>query len=215
MVLPNRRASLPKHSATLEGELTELDGRGGYPRRPSLGNQCSLETVHSNDHEIHSVARRWEWPEVLIACLCRATATLRNLSLRQAIRVEFFMAWVATKQGEQWIWLRSLQSGAARALPGTEGARGPFWSSRGRSITFFSRGRLMAIELATGAVTTIGETPGGTSTDGGTWSAEDVILFSGRFRILRTTSGGAPPIEVARLDPGLQENSLRHPVFPA
>ena len=45
-------------------EMSELrEGGEIVPRRPSLGHQCSLEAVHSNDHEIDALARRREWPK--------------------------------------------------------------------------------------------------------------------------------------------------------
>ena len=40
------------------------------------------------------------------------------------------------------LWLRSLEHGTARRLPGTEGGTVPFWSPDSRSIAFIAQGRL-------------------------------------------------------------------------
>ena len=121
------------------------------------------------------------------------------------------VAWVVTPQeGKPQIWLRSRQTGVARPLPGTEEAQVPFWSGDGGSIAFSAGGKLNRIDLDSGAVTVIG---GASAVYGGTWSADDIIVLSTRLQILRTTAGGAAPIEVAALNPALQENSLRYPVF--
>ncbi|HLN58999.1 MAG TPA: protein kinase, partial [Thermoanaerobaculia bacterium] len=48
------------------------------------------------------------------------------------------------------LWVRSLDSLAARELPGTNGAMYPFWSPDGRHIGFFADGKLKKIEAAGG-----------------------------------------------------------------
>ena len=97
------------------------------------------------------------------------------------------------------IIIRSLDSLGARRLANTADAVAPFWSPDGRSLGFFSAGRLRVIELATGAVRSLCPAP---SPHSGTWGANDVILFApeavpGVSRV--TASGGdcrrpkAPP----------------------
>src|SRR4051794_8548663 len=44
------------------------------------------------------------------------------------------LAFVADSEGTSKLWIRSLSSIKARPLPGTEGARHPFWSPDSRSI---------------------------------------------------------------------------------
>ena len=44
----------------------------------------------------------------------------------------------ATLDGKSELWVRDLDSLAARPLPGTEGASYPFWSPDSRSIGFFA-----------------------------------------------------------------------------
>ena len=56
------------------------------------------------------------------------------------------IAFVAGRPGEPpQIWVRSLESGGATSLPGTEDANGPFWSPDGASLAFVARGKLKRI----------------------------------------------------------------------
>ena len=57
--------------------------------------------------------------------------------------------------GQQKLWLRPLESTAARALPGTERADLPFWSPDSRMVAFFTANELKRIDLAGGTVQTI------------------------------------------------------------
>ena len=56
------------------------------------------------------------------------------------------VAFVAITQGVRMLWVRSLATLASRSLPGTEGARNPFWSSDSRSIGFFAPTRLKRVQ---------------------------------------------------------------------
>src|SRR5687768_3720339 len=77
------------------------------------------------------------------------------------------------------IIIRTLDSLGARRLPNTAGATAPFWSPNGRSLGFFSDGRLRVIDLATGAVRSLCPAP---SPQGGAWGANDVIIFVPEIR---------------------------------
>ncbi|MEX2300600.1 MAG: protein kinase, partial [Bryobacterales bacterium] len=46
------------------------------------------------------------------------------------------------------LWVRSMDSSQARELPGTAGARYPFWSPDSRSVGFFAEGKLKKAALA-------------------------------------------------------------------
>jgi serine/threonine-protein kinase len=87
------------------------------------------------------------------------------------------------------IIIRSLDSLGARRLANTGGATMPFWSPDGRSLGFFAEGRLRVIELAIGAVRAICPAA---SPQGGTWGANDVIVFVPELgpNVFRTSAKG-------------------------
>jgi hypothetical protein len=62
------------------------------------------------------------------------------------------LAFVAVdSSGSRGLWIRELTSLAARPLPGTDNASGPFWSPDSRSIAFFADGKLKKVALAGGS----------------------------------------------------------------
>ena len=85
------------------------------------------------------------------------------------------IAFVATGQGKQLLWVRSLDSTQARELAGTNAAMYPFWSPDSKSIGFFSDGKLKRVKASGGAVDELCSAPNGR---GGTWSSEGVIVFA-------------------------------------
>ena len=119
---------------------------------------------------------------------------------------------VGSNAGHTQLWVRSLGDATAHALAGTEGALNPFWSPDSRSVGFFASGKLLRLDLDGGGprVLAASPSPGG----GGTWSANDVILFSpsasGPLSRVSATVGGAP-IGVTKLDQG--QASHLWPVF--
>ena len=74
------------------------------------------------------------------------------------------------------IWLRPLGSLTAQPLPGTEGARRPFWSPDSRYIGFMQEGKLKKIAVQGGPPQTIcdSQSPGD-----GSWGRYGDILFDG------------------------------------
>ena len=66
------------------------------------------------------------------------------------------IAFSASRPGEPIrIWVRSLESLEARSLPGTDNARGPFWSPDSRNLAFFVNEKLKTIDAAGGPVRTV------------------------------------------------------------
>jgi Tol biopolymer transport system component len=52
------------------------------------------------------------------------------------------LAFVATSDGKDSLWVRELDSLTAHQLPGTDGAANPFWSPDSRYVAFFAAGKL-------------------------------------------------------------------------
>lgn len=107
------------------------------------------------------------------------------------------LVFVASSPGTQrQIWIRSMSSGATRAVPGTAGAAYPFWSPDGHSIGFFAQHMLKKVDLATGVTVTICSAEDGR---GGAWNRQGTIVFApvpvgGLYRV---PAGGGNPIQVS------------------
>jgi eukaryotic-like serine/threonine-protein kinase len=108
------------------------------------------------------------------------------------------------------IWVRSLDGFAAQKLEGTGGSHSIFWSPDGKSIGFFSGGKLKTIELATGKTAIVCDAASGY---GGAWGRDGTILFSPDERgpIYRVNAGGGSPSAVTTLDPSRGDEAHRWP----
>ena len=125
-----------------------------------------------------------------------------------------YLAFVAQDDdsGRIRLWVRTLETGEARPLTGTEGATRPFWAPTSAALGFFSNGRLRTVALngdAPRTIAAVGFNPGG-----GSWGIGGVILFAGSRTALQTvaeTGGRVTP--VTALDSGRRERAHRWPSF--
>jgi eukaryotic-like serine/threonine-protein kinase len=83
--------------------------------------------------------------------------------------------------------LRDIDRFTTRVLPTTRGADMPFWSPDGRAIGFFADDQLRVIDLATGQLRTLCPAP---VSRGGSWGADDIILYTRAGGLHRTTAAG-------------------------
>jgi serine/threonine protein kinase/Tol biopolymer transport system component len=123
------------------------------------------------------------------------------------------LAFVAVApDGRSLLWVRSLDSLEAKALPGTENAAGPFWSPDSRFVGFFAEQKLKKIEAAGGPPLAICDASNGR---GGTWNREGVIVFAPTptTALHRVSADGGESTPITTLDDARQENSHRHPHF--
>ena len=106
------------------------------------------------------------------------------------------VAFVATDTvGRSGLYVRSLDSLIARLLPDTDAASLPFWSPDSRQLGFFAQGQLKTVALSGGSPHTIAAAP---VPRGGTWSHDDVILFSAvpNLALRRVPAGGGQAVDV-------------------
>jgi hypothetical protein len=110
------------------------------------------------------------------------------------------------------LWVRPLDSGGARELPGTDGATFPFWSPDSRTIGYFAAGKLQRVDVVGGSPSAIFE---GVRGRGGTWNEAGDILFNAvnDGPILKVKAHGGMAEPVTKVDKAGGENSHRWPVF--
>ena len=106
------------------------------------------------------------------------------------------IAFIAAPGGKPQLYVRDLETTEPRALPGTEGAEGPFFSPDGRMLGFWTEDTLLK------KVSVSGGTPellckGQTHIHGGSWCPDGTIMFSTQRKIWRVAASGGEPKEVA------------------
>ena len=85
------------------------------------------------------------------------------------------LVFVAFRNGQAQLYLRSLDADTAQPLSGTEGARLMFWSPDSRAIGFFDGSQLKRIDVTGRLVQSVSSAVPGV---GGTWGPDGVILFA-------------------------------------
>jgi Tol biopolymer transport system component len=123
------------------------------------------------------------------------------------------IAFTASDASGPRLFVRARDSLEAMVVPGTEGARQPFWSPDSRSLGYFAPGKLMKVALAGGAPVRICDAP---DARGGTWSHSGVIVFAPapiHFGLARVSAAGGQAEPATLLDVSQGENSHRWPAF--
>jgi Tol biopolymer transport system component len=117
----------------------------------------------------------------------------------------------AVSRSESELWVRSLDTMAARRIDAAESAILPFWSPDSTRVAFFSGTKLMVAPIAGGRAESLADAPGGR---GGTWSGETIVYAPDAMGPLYkvSTSGGAPA-PATTLDANAQERGHRFPSF--
>src|SRR6185295_56952 len=112
--------------------------------------------------------------EMVFATPINATVGGPQFALSPNGRMVAFIA--SSPTGVPTLWLRRMSSVTASVLSGTENAETPFWSPDSRWVCFFANGKLMKIPADGGGAQMIVQ--GISDPRGGSWGADDVIIFS-------------------------------------
>ena len=109
------------------------------------------------------------------------------------------------------IWIRSLESGEAHPLEGTENGTFPFWSPDSRKIGFFSAAKLRVMDLSGGAPVPVCDA---SNPRGGSWNTKGVLLFTPNIRdgLYKVPASGGAPVAVTKVDTS-KHSTHRWPQF--
>ena len=122
--------------------------------------------------------------------------TVPDMPVAEAVSISsdgHAIAFSARDASTSYVFVRPINSETATKLAGTEGAGRLFWSPDGKSIAFFAAGRLKRVEVTGGSPVNLCETP---DLLGGTWNAENVILFASSKGLFRVPDVGGAPVTV-------------------
>ena len=107
------------------------------------------------------------------------------------------------------LWVRDVPTGAVHAIDEADRPRFPFWSPDGKSIGFFSTGKLKKVALAGGPVQVLCDAPEGR---GASWSPRGVIIFTPNIfePLFKVPEGGGTPERITEAKQGWTN---RNPYF--
>ncbi len=114
-------------------------------------------------------------PEMRLQIATPPTLAPEQFALSPDARYIVFVALESLSSTQQRLYLRALDSTEAHPIPGTDGARDPFWSPDGHSIGFYAAETLYRIDLDGGRPQALARAPSGA---GGAWGADGTILFN-------------------------------------
>ena len=114
--------------------------------------------------------------------------------------------------GQIQLWLRLLDSTVPRPLVSTGNTPFPFWKPDGKSIGFFTGGKLWTIDVAGGTALSLADAP---DPGGGTWNDAGVIVFRPKRNgpLYRVAEAGGAVGAVTRVDAEAGEGHQGLPWF--
>jgi len=121
-----------------------------------------------------------------------------------------WLAFTAATGGKVQLWVRALDATEAKVLPGTEGARFPFWSPDNRWIAFFAANKLKKIEVSGGPAQPLCDVA---IPSGGAWNRDGVIILSRASGLSRVSATGGELTVLTTPDRARQEIGHLHPSF--
>jgi len=170
----NRRSDAADVRLDIEGALKEPADSRAAPARSKLAWIVAgvMTLAFATLVAVHFSQKPASPPEMRLEITTPSTSAPLEFALSPDGR---YIAFVASGDGPQRLWLRALDQTAAEPMTGTEGAGYPFWSADSRSIGFFASGKLQRIDIAGGPPEALADAPAGR---GGAWNPDGTILFA-------------------------------------
>ncbi|MFQ5720346.1 MAG: protein kinase, partial [Acidobacteriota bacterium] len=122
------------------------------------------------------------------------------------------LAYVGVNDGVRRLYLRDLGRLEVTAVPGTEGAEGPFFAPDGQWVGFHADGKLRKVSVHGGLPQNLLDL---VDFRGATWGPDDTIVFAPgqAVPLFRIPASGGTPQQLTRLDAAKGEWSHRFPQF--
>jgi Tol biopolymer transport system component len=123
------------------------------------------------------------------------------------------IAFSATADGKNMLYVRDLETGEAKLLPGSDNPLEPFWSPDSKSIAYGSQGKLKRSELAGGNAQVLCDAA---RPVGGSWNKDGTIIFVPDYRttlVQVSAKGGEPTPVVMNPVVGANPPQHRYPYF--
>lgn len=123
------------------------------------------------------------------------------------------VAFVATTDGRYSLWVRDLDSLAARTLArmDEDEVGTVFWSPDSHFVAFVADGKLKKIDVAGGPAVSLCDARD--SSYGGTWSKNNIILSYDYGGLVRVSAAGGSPTTITEIDRALGERVHAYPWF--
>jgi serine/threonine protein kinase/Tol biopolymer transport system component len=122
------------------------------------------------------------------------------------------VVYVATRGGVQQLYLRPMSGLEAKPIPGTEGARQPFFSPDGQWLGFNAGGKLKKVSTSDGIVATLADL-GTSGPQGGSWGPDESIVFPANESLFQIPATGGVPREISKPGPSGKEAYPQYPEF--
>jgi tRNA A-37 threonylcarbamoyl transferase component Bud32 len=110
------------------------------------------------------------------------------------------VVYVGRAPSGQRLYSRRMDQPDPVPIPGSEGAKLPFFSPDGQWLGFVQGAKLVKVAIGGGPVTPICTVPG--ATFGATWTAGDTIIFGSDSGLMDVPAAGGSPRVIARPDTG-------------
>jgi len=122
---------------------------------------------------------------------------------------------VRDERGRTRIVARSIETGETRDVPGSTDALYPFWAPDGRRIGFFAQSKLKVTDLLGSSPTNLADTAATPDSRGGTWNADDRIVFAPSFLgpLYSVPATGGEPTPVTEIPADSDIGTHRFPSF--
>jgi eukaryotic-like serine/threonine-protein kinase len=118
-----------------------------------------------------------------------------------------------TTDGQQYLYVRSLESSISTQIPGTLAGSMPFWAPDNQRVGFFADSKLKQVDVTGGPALTICDTT--PVPRGGAWNQHgDIIFASGpNHALMRVPETGGKPVVLTEVDREATNHSHRWPQF--